>query len=51
IIHPFWETLPYANIFQAVMLDALHQLYQGLVKHLLGWLSEAFGAAEIDARC
>ncbi|KAG1801292.1 uncharacterized protein BJ212DRAFT_1450065 [Suillus subaureus] len=51
IIHPFWETLPYANIFQAVTPDVLHQLYQGLVKHLLGWLSKAFGAAKIDVRC
>ncbi|KAG2055202.1 hypothetical protein BDR06DRAFT_989180 [Suillus hirtellus] len=38
VIHPFWERLPYANIFQAVTPDILHQLYQGLVKHLLGWL-------------
>ncbi|KIK38073.1 hypothetical protein CY34DRAFT_25787 [Suillus luteus UH-Slu-Lm8-n1] len=29
----------------------LHQLYQGLIKHLLGWLSAACGGAEIDARC
>ncbi|KAG1886895.1 uncharacterized protein F5891DRAFT_1200490 [Suillus fuscotomentosus] len=51
VIHPFWENLPFANIFQAVTPDVLHQLYQGLVKHLLGWLSAACGAAEIDARC
>ncbi|KAG2064838.1 hypothetical protein BDR04DRAFT_1130628 [Suillus decipiens] len=51
IIHPFWEDLPFANIFRAITPDVLHQLYQGLVKHLLGWLSEACGAAEIDARC
>ncbi|KAG1895817.1 uncharacterized protein F5891DRAFT_1130501 [Suillus fuscotomentosus] len=51
IIHPFWEPLPYTNIFQAITPDVLHQLYQGLIKHLLGWLAEAFGAAEIDARC
>ncbi|KAG2130431.1 uncharacterized protein EDB93DRAFT_1243290 [Suillus bovinus] len=50
IIHPFWEPLPYTNIFQAVTPDILHQLYQGLIKHLLGWLAEAFGAAKIDAR-
>ncbi|KAG1838882.1 hypothetical protein F4604DRAFT_1941109 [Suillus subluteus] len=29
----------------------LHQLYQGLIKHLLGWLAQACRAAEIDARC
>ncbi|KAG1845849.1 hypothetical protein F4604DRAFT_1884251 [Suillus subluteus] len=31
------------------MPDILHQLYQGLVKHLVGWLSEECGAAKIDA--
>ncbi|KAG2047149.1 hypothetical protein BDR06DRAFT_985315 [Suillus hirtellus] len=41
IIHPFWETLPLANIFESIMPDILHQLYQGLVKHLIDWLSEA----------
>ncbi|KAG2124582.1 hypothetical protein BD769DRAFT_1628787 [Suillus cothurnatus] len=40
IIHPFWEDLPFANIFHAITPD-----------HLLGWLSEACGAAEIDACC
>ncbi|KAG1763892.1 hypothetical protein EV702DRAFT_1018819 [Suillus placidus] len=51
IIHPFWEDLPFANVFRAITPDVLHQLYQGLVKHLLGWLKAACGAAEIDARC
>ncbi|KAG1802364.1 hypothetical protein EV424DRAFT_1351759 [Suillus variegatus] len=51
IIHPFWEDLPFANVFHAITPDVLHQLYQGLVKHLLGWLTAACGAAEIDARC
>ncbi|KAG1759185.1 hypothetical protein EDD22DRAFT_981132 [Suillus occidentalis] len=43
IVHPFWEDLPFTNIFRAITPDVLHQLYQGLIKHLLG--------AEIDARC
>ncbi|KAG2085840.1 hypothetical protein BD769DRAFT_1374013 [Suillus cothurnatus] len=51
IVHPFLERLPYANIFQAVMPDILHQLYQGLIKHLLGWLAQACGPNKIDARC
>ncbi|KAG1789747.1 uncharacterized protein HD556DRAFT_1520758 [Suillus plorans] len=51
IVHPFWEDLLFANIFRAITPDVLHQLYQGLIKHLLGWLSAACGAAEIDARC
>ncbi|KAG1720490.1 hypothetical protein EDB19DRAFT_1917917 [Suillus lakei] len=51
VVHPFWERLPYANIFQAVTPDILHQLYQGLIKHLLGWLAQACRPNEIDARC
>ncbi|KAG1794381.1 uncharacterized protein HD556DRAFT_1431983 [Suillus plorans] len=51
IIHPFWETLPLANIFESIMPDILHQLYQGLVKHLIAWLSKACSSEEIDARC
>ncbi|KAG2153066.1 uncharacterized protein EDB93DRAFT_1102813 [Suillus bovinus] len=51
IVYSFWEDLPFANIFRAITPDVLHQLYQGLVKHLVQWLSEACGAAEIDARC
>ncbi|KAG2369566.1 hypothetical protein BDR07DRAFT_1604426 [Suillus spraguei] len=51
IVHPFWEGLPFINIFESVTPDVLHQLYQGLIKHLLAWLSDACGSAEIDARC
>ncbi|KAJ6608216.1 hypothetical protein B0H10DRAFT_2166622 [Mycena sp. CBHHK59/15] len=51
IYHPFWEDLPYTNIFQAISPDILHQLYQGVVKHLIAWLTACCGEAEIDARC
>ncbi|KAI0040396.1 hypothetical protein FA95DRAFT_1502921 [Auriscalpium vulgare] len=51
VYHPFWEALPHSNVFQAVTPDILHQLYQGMVKHLLSWLTDAFGPEEIDARC
>ncbi|KAJ7737437.1 hypothetical protein DFH07DRAFT_752997 [Mycena maculata] len=51
IYHPFWEGLPYTNIFQAISPDILHQLYQGIVKHLIAWLIECCGEDEIDARC
>lgn len=47
---PFWMGLPYVNIFQSITPDVLHQLYQGVVKHLVSWLTTICTAAEIDAR-
>ena len=34
IIHPFWEDLPYCNIYLCITPNILHQLLQGLIKHL-----------------
>ncbi|CDO74225.1 hypothetical protein BN946_scf184721.g4 [Trametes cinnabarina] len=51
IFHPFWEGLPFTNIFYSITPDVLHQLYQGVVKHLISWIKDAYGADEIDARC
>ncbi|KAI0323498.1 hypothetical protein GY45DRAFT_1264472 [Cubamyces sp. BRFM 1775] len=47
----YWKDLPYVNIFRSITPDLLHQLYQGVIKHVLSWLKEAFGPEEIDARC
>jgi hypothetical protein len=49
--HPFWEELPYVNIFQSITPDFLHQLYQGVVKHIVSWITDAFGPSEINAQC
>jgi hypothetical protein len=51
VVKPFWEHLPYTNIFTSITSDVLHQLYQGIIKHLLEWLKESCGEAELDARC
>ena len=51
VFHPFWESLPLANIFISITPDVLHQLLQGVLKHMITWLISTFGAAEIDARC
>src|SRR6266478_3617105 len=49
-LHPFWKNLPFVNIFQSITPDVLHQLYQGVFRHSLGWIIKAFSAAEINAR-
>jgi hypothetical protein len=33
------------------MPDVLHQLYQGIFKHLVSWIKTAFGEDEIDVQC
>jgi Plavaka transposase len=48
IQHPFWEDLPYVNIFRSITPDILHQLHQGVVKHLISWLKDTCGASTID---
>ena len=49
--HPFWARLPLTDVFLSITLDILHQMLQGMVKHLIEWLIEVFGSAEIDAWC
>ncbi|KAG1719600.1 hypothetical protein EDB19DRAFT_1970800 [Suillus lakei] len=51
VFKPFWLDLPYTNIFQSITPDVLHQLYQGIIKHLIEWIKEACSEAEIDTRC
>jgi Plavaka transposase len=51
IYHPFWETLPLTDIFFSITPDILHQMLQGMVKHIVSWLVHIFGAAAINARC
>ena len=47
----FWKNLPYVDIYCSITPDILHQLYQGLLKHLIGWIRAICRDAEIDARC
>ena len=51
IVHPFWESLPYSDVYLSLTPDVLHQLYQGVMKHLVAWISAAFNKKDLDARC
>ena len=51
VIDPFWKDLSFAHVYRSITPDILHQLYQGVIKHLIEWVIEAYGAAEIDAQC
>ena len=48
--HPFWEGYPYTDIHLAIVPDVLHQLYQGVFKHLISWCDHLFHPSELDAR-
>lgn len=50
IVHPFWEFLPYSDVYLAITPDVLHQLHQGVMKHLISWVTSVFGQKEIEAR-
>jgi hypothetical protein len=51
IVHPFWERLPYSDIYLSLTPDVLHQLYQGVMKHLVAWITTAFSKKDLDSRC
>jgi hypothetical protein len=51
VFHPFWETLPLTDIFISITPDILHQLLQGMVKHMVAWIIGIFGETMIDTRC
>ncbi|KAJ7831837.1 hypothetical protein B0H14DRAFT_3713091, partial [Mycena olivaceomarginata] len=50
IHRPFWEGFPLTNLSLSLTPDVLHQLYQGLFKHLIGWCQSLMTEAELDAR-
>ena len=51
IVHPFWQSLPYSDVYLSLTPDILHQLYQGVMKHLIAWVTTAFNKKDLDARC
>jgi len=49
IVHPFWATLPLVDVFISITPDILHQMLQGMMKHLIHWLVGIFGPSTINA--
>ncbi|KAF9455179.1 hypothetical protein BDZ94DRAFT_1378089, partial [Collybia nuda] len=45
---PFWAELPYTDVHLSMTPDVLHQLYQGVLKHLIGWCQKAMSSQELD---
>ena len=47
---PFWKGFPYCDIHIATTPDIFHQLYQGILKHLIGWIQTLMTEEEFDMR-
>ncbi|KAH9484401.1 hypothetical protein JR316_0003882 [Psilocybe cubensis] len=50
VYKPFWDGFPLADIHRAITPDVLHQLYQGVFKHLVVWCQKALSPSKLDQR-
>ena len=47
---PFWKGFPFCDIHRSITPDVLHQLYQGVFKHLVSWCQKVLSPQELDHR-
>ncbi|KAG1737845.1 uncharacterized protein EDB91DRAFT_1249522 [Suillus paluster] len=50
VFEPFWLEFPHCDIHLAITSDVLHQLYQGMFKHMVEWCQELMDEEELDQR-
>lgn len=50
IFRPWWEGMERCNPHLACTPDVLHQIWQGIIKHLTKWIIVIIGEVEVDAR-
>ncbi|KAE9390999.1 hypothetical protein BT96DRAFT_959647 [Gymnopus androsaceus JB14] len=47
---PFWDELPFCDIHFCITPDVLHQLYQGVLRHIITWCQQILTEKELDCR-
>ena len=50
VYKPFWVGFPFCDIHRAITPDVLHQLYQGVFKHVVSWCQKILTPQELDHR-
>ncbi|KAG2039342.1 hypothetical protein BDR03DRAFT_860207 [Suillus americanus] len=50
VFEHFWLKFPHCDIHLAITSDVLHQLYQGVFKHMVEWCQELIDKEELDQR-
>ena len=51
VVNPPQKDLPYVHTYCSITPNILHQLYQGILKHLINWVSQALSPLKIDVQC